>query len=114
MKHAQALGSLIFFIAFFGGIYLMYNNGNLAFFFGKTTKVNAQIDSIKVIHGMAGRGYNQEVFYHYMYKNNTYNSSFRNTATRWEPLVLKDSLKLKISTNNPTNNKVVGVYFSYR
>lgn len=113
MNSLRAFGYLLYFIIFFGGLYFLWNNGNIAFFLGKTTKVNAQIDSIKVVHGTAGRGYNQKIYYQYKFENNTYSSNFRNKATMWKPIQENDSLLLKISNNNPQNNKVIGVYFSY-
>ncbi|REH52414.1 hypothetical protein C7448_103146 [Tenacibaculum gallaicum] len=113
MNSLRAFGFLLYFIIFFGGLYFLWNSGNIAFFLGKTTKVNAKIDSIKVVYGTAGRGYHQKIYYQYKFRNKTYSSNFRNKATMWEPIQKSDSLQLKISNNNPQNNKVIGVYFSY-
>ena len=110
-NYYHSLLTILFFIVFFGGIYIMYNKGNMAIFIGKTTTIDARIDSIKLIHGLRGRGYNQQIFYRYNYKDNVYNSYFINKKNMWNYINDYDSLKLKISTQNPINNKVIGVYF---
>ncbi len=110
----KELSRLLFLLIFFGGIYFLYNRGNMALFIGKTTKINAQVDSIIGIYGTKGIGFHQKIYYQYSYNNKKFNSSFINKATMWEPLIEKDSLLLKIATNKPNNNKVIGVYFSYK
>ncbi len=113
----KELSRLLFILILFGGIYFLYNRGNIALFLGKTTKVNAHVDSIKGIYGTKGIGFHQKIYYQYSYNNNNnnkFNSSFINKATMWEPLIVEDSLQLKIAINKPSNNKVIGVYFSYK
>lgn len=93
----------------------MYNHGNIAFFLGKTSFVNAKIDSIKPVRGMAGRGWNQKIYFHFTYEGEIYLSSFKNTAIKWSiPLKMNDSLKVKILNRNPNTNKIVSVYYAYR
>ncbi|CAM1364430.1 hypothetical protein TSEDIMI_290004 [Tenacibaculum sediminilitoris] len=57
MNSLRAFGSLLYFIIFFGGLYFLWNNGNIAFFFGKTKKVNTQIDSIKIVDEIKDIGF---------------------------------------------------------
>ncbi len=112
MKANQAIGIILFFIVFLGGIYMLYNDGNNAIFLGKTTKVNAQIDSIIPVRGLKARGWNQLVYFNFKYNNTNYKSQFKNTASRWKVIDLNDSLQLKISIKEPKNNKVIGAYYS--
>jgi hypothetical protein len=112
MNRTNALFSLLVFLVVSVSIYYMYNRGNIAFFFGETTKLNAQIDSIKLVRGLAGRAWNQQVYFSYHYKNQSYSSYFRNDATRWNLISPQDSLQIKISTDDPNHTKVIGVYFT--
>lgn len=110
-NYYNSLITILFFIVFFGGVYIMYNKGNIAIFIGKTTTVNAKIDSINLINGLRGKGYNQKIFYNYKFKDSVYSSYFINKKYMWDYINEYDSLKLKISTQNPTKSKVIGIYF---
>lgn len=79
------------------------------FIFKKTDFVNAKISDTKMVH--FGKGYYfQKLIFEYSYNGKSYKGS-EEIGKRVGIRKIGDSIKLKITVENPKINKVIGYYF---
>ncbi|MAC94325.1 MAG: hypothetical protein CMC96_02365 [Flavobacteriales bacterium] len=81
---------------------------NPKWIFSEKDTTFAKIDSIAIVYGMRGRGFNQRVYYSFSYKNQIYDANYKATAINSGSMKVKDKVKVEFLKNEPSYHKIIG------